>query len=67
MNEDTLLQQAINEAKRVVNEAMQFGSPAHAYQEMDELLAWYINQYPTRIPSPDLFIQQVHEAVFGGK
>ncbi len=65
MDEATLITKIIAEAQQIIAEALQYGSPAHAYQEIDELVSHYIATYPTIITHADDFSRRVHEALFG--
>lgn len=63
MDYEAILSEAIAEAKKLYAEIALFGSPAHIYQELDELVDFYIRQYPTIITDVDAFKQKVENSL----
>lgn len=63
MDYNAILSEAIAEAKKLYAEVSLYGSPAHIYQELEELLDFYIHQYPTIITDISTFKQQVENSL----
>ena len=63
MDYHAILNKAIAEAKKLYAEVSLYGSPAHIYQELEELLDFYIHQYTTIITNISAFKQQVENSL----
>ncbi|MDX2077626.1 MAG: hypothetical protein SFZ02_14450 [bacterium] len=65
MDDASLLAQIIAEAKVIYASIAPFASPAHVYQEIDDLVTAYQHQYPTIITNIAQFTERVMAGLFG--
>jgi hypothetical protein len=65
MDYASLLAQIIREAKVLYTEIAPFTSPAHVYQEIDNLVTAYQHQYPSIITNIAQCTEQVMAGLFG--
>ena len=65
MDYASLLTKIITEAKVLYAEIAPFASPAHVYQEIDDLVTAYQHQYPSIITNIAQCTEQVMAGLFG--